>query len=252
MFLYRTYLYLKSFRIFHNIKSNDVTDILICGMPRSGSTLVFNIVRDLYGIENDENRYFKNIYNYNKLLLVSSDKIFKTHIYDEYIRKRIISGKTKAIFTYRDIRDVTVSLHQRGWLDDTSLFCKRRMKRISYNSLLYAAIPQVLSLRYEEFFYNAEQLVRGLKDFLEIEVDDKLIDEIISKYSRDNVSERLNNIEFNAKAKDEYNISTGFHKNHIYDSEIGKWENYFSIEYRKQLSNDWDLFLDKFGYKKNT
>ena len=138
---------------------------IVFGVPRSGSTLMFNIMDRLFedvGGVDSQIHYFvkKNMATVNYELAVN-----------EYLSTIKLSNK-KIIATYRDFRNVIISYHK---LYDTriqpitvsSLFISRIKQSLECLRILKENIPEneILFLRYENFFNNFDYIFDKLEDF---------------------------------------------------------------------------------------
>ena len=119
IFLNEFYTDFKKEISFHNYESKNNL-IWICGMPKSGTTLVERILDNLAYIRMDRSvlRVFpkKDLINHNNLKDYISCfpnnkySYIKTHLkYDKNIVETLIKEKFKIIVTFRDLRDVMIS-----------------------------------------------------------------------------------------------------------------------------------------------
>jgi len=226
-----------------------IKDIVVCGMPRSGSTLLFNLIRELMAVElGRSDGFFADESEYKKILL--NEKSFfikKNHEMSWVLINRINSNLSIGFFTYRDIRDVVVSLMQKGWIQDFDQWIDRKyLHRIVNNSLIYADVRNMHLISYEYLMNNKMKVVKDIKKVLNLQNIDEFSIEMIIKSS--SIEEVRNKIEKMPKSE-EYDRYTHLHKDHIADAEIGKWKYYLSDKQIEVINAISKKYLIKFDYK---
>jgi len=244
--LYKYYRKIKNFgSLFH--KSIAARDIVVCGIPRSGSTLLYKLIEEIIITEIRNNEiYFASDKEYLDALNNDfSYTLKKNHIYSPLLVKRIKSQKSIGFFTHRDLRDVVVSFMQSGWLQDFDEYIRsEKLKRISYDAILYAKTRNIVCIRYEDLMNQTSLIMNKICNRLNIKLDVKDINYIIDKYS-------INKVKEMAKKK-EGNIKMGkgadFHPNHVSDGKSGKWRKYLTEEQIKTIELQAYEFLKFFNY----
>jgi hypothetical protein len=232
-----------------NIKptSYPIKDIIICGIQRSGSTLVYNYTKELIEYKNKNiDTFFSFDIQYKNLLKNEySSLIKKTHTYTPYISRRIKKKQSIGIFTYRDIRDILVSAIQKGWINSYNDWIRNNgLNQIIFNALLFAETPNIIKISYQELIDNPEIVIKTIASNLDLIIDQDEIIRIIDKYSIPSVKNKISQIPANKKLE----YSDQFHKNHIYDAKTGKWKDYFSDSDIKIINNYCKRYLEYFNY----
>lgn len=224
-----------------------IKDIVVCGVQRSGSTLLFNIINQILA-ENkyNEDTFFEKEILYKKLLEKErSIQVRKNHTYLPLVANRIKKGLTIGFFTHRDIRDVLVSSIQKGWLTNIQEWVEsQRIRYMINNSLLYAKTPYIHIYSYHELMHDRRNVIKSVSEVLGIELNEESIEKIIRNTSIDKVKSKLQEIPQDVKLY----YDNQLHRNHIADGESGKWEEFFTEEEKKFLNNYCGEYLRYFNY----
>lgn len=169
--------------------------LVVCnGMPRSGSTLQYNIARLLLektgagvGKGYFQRDQFKR--NYDAFAgWGESDRLFLIKTHDAFPYEEEFHGREqiKTLYIYRDLRDVAVSLRKMFKLEGDKLFSALRRAVDTFD--LISANDHALMQRYEEVFLDLEHATREVADYLGLEVGDDIVGEVASECSIESVS----------------------------------------------------------------
>ena len=218
----------------------------VCGMERSGSTYVFQILTHL-GLS-----------------------VKKTHSHD------LDNDASVKFYTVRDPRDVICSyartaLKQElkdGLLEYSTTYCQREDLRAACYRLFYrpnarqldhriytweaeAGAP-VVFINYEEYFLgNERKLIRDVMTFVSmfevIDTSDAMIDEIIKKFSIEANHERS----LKYSGFEEWCDKTGIHGDHISADGKSTWRDEFNHEVAVCVDRYLGDFLIELGYEKS-
>ncbi|SRX75395.1 sulfotransferase domain-containing protein [Aequorivita antarctica] len=164
--------------------------VFCCGPVRSGSTLQFNITRELveksnsgYAVDYDYTDNFSKVYErYNDEKL----KVFKTHSLSPLMIELINNKKAVAIYCYRDVRDVIVSIAKKedNVVSNLVLNNKFILGYVDYYNLI-KNLPYKLMSKYEDFYNNIPRECRRIASILNIKANVEVINQIEKEYSRD-------------------------------------------------------------------
>lgn len=203
----------------NNHKSNE---IIAAGIPSSGSTMMYQVLATLF----------------------PSIRITKTH---DFIKE----ANAKIVVTYRDFRDVAVSLarvvrsqKKQPYQDkitrkELESSIKTILQRIdvldNYNTVALAS-KKVILMRYELFLKNYKYIFQQLSDFFEIKIDKATQLKVIETTSIEN------NLKISSKFPDfsYYDLESRIHGDHIYDGRVGGWVRFVNPE-------DYDLIYSLLG-----
>ncbi len=198
--------------------------IIFFGPGRTGSTLVYNILKDL-GF---------SIVKQHQLL--SHTKPDKTH---------------KFISCIRDLRDVLASrarIYKIKYSDKTIHSIITQMKRIGLDDLIKFVEQKkpILVLKYELFWNNYDYIFDELERFLDITIDKNKREMIKNKRNVD----AMKKIASNFKSFKQYDIHTNIHGDHISQNNgaPGSWIKNIPVEYHDLVSKELKYPLELFEY----
>jgi hypothetical protein len=224
-----------------------IKDIVVCGVQRSGSTLLFNLINEILA-ENKykEDTFFEKEILYKKLLeRERSELVKKNHTYLPLVARRVKKGTSVGFFTHRDIRDILASSIQKGWVNNIEEWVdSQRIKYMINNSLLYAKTPNMHIYSYSDLMNKREQTIRSISETLGIELNEESVQKIKQNTSIQKVKKELQQIPQDVKLF----YDNQLHKNHIADGSSGKWRKFFSEEEKNFLNKYCEDYLKYFDY----
>lgn len=227
-------------------------DIINCGAPRSGSTLMNIILKNI--LEKKiikENVFCGNESEYiNKLLNGDPNRLIKTHVYSYLIAKRIEKYKSIGFFTHRDIRDVIASQVQKGWIKDAESFIKtKKIKFYIYDAILYASTRNMHIITYDQLMNDIGGVINRVSGILNVKLTDDEISEIKSKISIKSINKRIKEDKLYDNGVKRYNVNSGLHENHIQNPESGKWKIIFNARESRIINDAAKQYLEYFEYR---
>jgi hypothetical protein len=195
---------------------------LICyGIPRSGSTLVYQLISGVY-----------------------PQGVVKTH--------RYCSQRVKTTASYRDFRDVVVSLWRRSKsgkahqqmtdaeVEKYATLCQARVKELDR----YLERGGICLLRYEDFVDNPAFIFKAVEKTFGIIVDPQKVEELVREHSLEKnreVARRLRGFK-------EVDSATQIHGDHIYQAEVGGWRKFVRDRTAERLELLLRAPLTRYGY----
>jgi len=215
------------------------TWVFCCGPVRSGSTLQFNIVREIVEHSNS-GQSLKYVYPdqfpevYDEFKNSEGIKVFKTHSITPIMEKMIRNGEAMGVSCFRDVRDVIVSMHHKSNspIHTDSDFSEFTKKYIEYQFFL-EELPNLYLSKYEIFYCNIHEEVKSISKFLQIELSDQLINKISNELTFSNSQDAVRKAKkekFIGRNGAEYLIEekTLLHSNHFRHIHPGAHGNYLS------------------------
>jgi hypothetical protein len=206
-----------------NLEEIDANEIeFICyGVPRSGTTLVYQLICGIY-----------------------PKGVAKTHRYCRHLVKTVVS--------YRDFRDITVSVWRRtnpknlrrqmnrAEVEEFAALCQQRIKDLD----MYFDRGGICPLRYEEFVKEPKIIFSAVEKTFGVVVSAEKMAELVDKYSLEKnreISDRLG-------GSKQIDPTTQIHGNHIYRGEIGSWRRFVSDRNAERLDFLLRPSLLRYGY----
>ncbi len=228
-------------------------DIVVCGMLRSGSTLVFNILREIllhkmkhhqgfYGLERDYRAKGPEDF---------IPTLWKTHTYSHLLVKRVSAGQSQAFFTHRNLLDSIASQLQKGWIDDLDEFlASTKLKRYVFTSILYDEHPDFTSISYRDLMSEKRAVVGQLFESVIGSRDEEVIERIHQDTEVASVKAKIEELNYDQYDRNLVNHATGLHRDHINDPKIGKWKEVISEAdaHKIQQTEAYRIFSEHFNY----
>lgn len=208
-------------------------EIINCGAPRSGSTLLNMIINKILMCSlSKEHNYAETSREYlAKLSNSTAYNLIKVHHYFPLVYKRIKKGKAIGFFTHRDIRDIVVSFIQKGWISDFNEYIEQKiLHRTVFTALAYAKCPNMQVISYYDLMHNKEDVIISVSKAFNVSLNQDEIQSIIEETSLESVNKDIKQMDTVNVGKTELNPGTGLHKDHIADGRIGKWNEFLSKE----------------------
>ena len=198
-------------------------------MIRSGSTLIYNILKELF----------------------PDYKINKTHNYSNNWKDSF--WRIPIVCTYRDPLDIICSSIKRNDQLATREVIEEHIKELKQYGFddfikLEENYKNKLNLKYENFYNNFNYIFKELEEFFKIQIPSKLRVEIESKLSIQGVKEKIKKFQ----TFKEYDEDTQWHGKHISDNEgmTKSYINFFNEEEINYLKFIYKDFREKYIYDK--
>jgi hypothetical protein len=228
--------------------------LVVCGMHRSGSTLVWQITRMLLedqpalrnprGLATDE---FRGAAEDPADVLMA-----KVHFRTAMKREDFPDEGAKYLYTFRDPRDVVASLYRKGRLkqghpDRGARNSRLTVRRELRGDAFWRGKSQVWIRRYEDFKDDVPGLVRDLASYLDVAVDDQRVAAIVEEVDLQAQAERA--LQAKRHGVDENLRITS---NHITDGREGAWRDTLTDEELVAIEGEGAVWLNTHGYAVET
>jgi len=232
--------------------------VISSGMQKSGSGYFYNIINEILvasgmGVDARKIKHQRNLdelmkwHNNNigqltflkllKLWRISAQEgvfVVKTHS-GPSLPVKILNklGALRIVYSYRDPRDVVLSAIDHGKKIQSEGEAHTFAQMVDFDKALenvkswlciwraYAEMPGVLTVQYEEMMQDPVSMTKKIEDFLKVSVDSGKRQNILWKYSRENVEGERTGMHFN-KAQ------TFRYKTDMTDEEKAKCKHEFS------------------------
>lgn len=229
--------------------------IFCCGMPRSGSTLQFQITAQLI----EEAGLGKRIETvrpteFGKLRKqYAADpawKVFKAHTCTDKMEKEFQRQNAAGVYVYRDLRDVVLSTMRKSEKTFDELWDMGFLEDRFEEYRRWTALPRVLVSRYETIIADLPAEVQRIAAHLGMALSAEAAQRIAADHSlerqRERIAAAVKNGDLRAGVVQGiyYNPTTNLHANHIHEGAIGGWKKVLSREQVERLeakAGDWLL-----------
>ena len=264
MNLYTTYRRIKyrnlaTFKLFTSLKDSfgcavripkQVQILLNCGPPRSGTTLIDVVLRQLVHMKSEQTlKYASSPCDLKSIVgMQHTQVVVKTHRYFPFSEAGIQHGKVIPILMHRDIKDIAASLKERGWIEDIEKECERNFFRhLSLSTLSYAQHRQAVILRYDDISRNPEKIINSLAGAVGVKLSTLERESLLAKYFSTKTTATQTSSSLRLKGN-EWDPITGFHPNHIQNPESGKWRKELTEKEANLIDTQCSEYDKSFGY----
>lgn len=213
------------------------------GMIRSGSTLQFQIAYQMLTRRKICRRWTYLVPERleRKLRRLDGTQVSglaKTHVLTPSAMKFLQQGKAKALYCFRDLRDVAVSGMRAFGYDWARFKADRLLEDAVTAEQVWRAQPGLLVQRYEQFMTDLPAAVTEIAQHLEIELEPREAARIARKLGLDRQKQRLKRWKaaFFASAT------------HIHHGEVGSWRHQLSPAVADEITTKYSGWLTAHGY----
>jgi hypothetical protein len=221
--------------------------VLCLGMQSSGSTWLYNIVREILAASGVHHVAYR-AENYENFLdpraAEADNAVLRAHNVDSGLLRILKLADVKAVLSFRDPRDAIASFMQR--FQPYGAKFPRICNDVARNLASVLSASQHfdhLSFFYEDGFTDDPGSVRRLAGFLGYELHEDQILAIFDKYRAETVKAFTAAIDtlpedrlFVDEASNAMDRVTSFHRTHISDMRVGKWRDVFDQETQAALT----------------
>ncbi|WP_200158579.1 hypothetical protein [Allochromatium vinosum] len=237
--------------------------VVVNGMTRSGSTVAFNIVGDLFDACGTlYSKYYSKDFPSSKTIFdhVSQNEkisfLIKTHNTDESLVCLVEKFIGKFVYTKRNLYEVSASFMRMSKVKESPFYKEKNVtlpELLSMLDLQVAEYKKAIDLPcclivdakdFSDLFLR--QTVVKINNFLEFEVDDNSIDMIVKKRLQKSSAEYSENLGADRLTSLGHDRKTFFHKNHVV---IGgtKVDDYLSFDWRSSIYEKFNHLINESG-----
>ncbi len=229
---------------------------IVNGNVRSGSTLIFNLLRILANSLTTNNfsawegdlkspqKFFQIVEENNNLKL----GLLKIHKYDKYVESKLFSHSAKAILTHRNLLDASLSywrmvntINSPFFISNPSFGILDQFIRNEINSfLLKNKSPNTLTIKEMEISNNLNKVITKTCNFLNISIENSSLNLLTEFLSKKNMGNLSSNKKLTKNLTGHQKI-TFLHSQHISN------ETYTEIKYSKVRDYIIDLLTNKYS-----
>lgn len=209
--------------------------IITAGMPRSGSTLLFNMVRLAVLAEPKSQKEERLSSGWISEILEMPDAsayLVKTHRLS-----RLMTMKSNSIFySYRDVRDALVSNYRKFDKSPSIEIVREWIRQYSI-----AKSKSVKMLKYEDMIKDLRSQIIEISNTLSKELSDETINSLV--YELNSMADRSS-----LDGEKRFSSDTLLHKNHITGTRSGEWQTLFDKELINDIHKEFDWWFSENQY----
>lgn len=232
--------------------------VFCAGMMRSGSTLQYQIAKTL--VERSERGVGAGSCvpgRFRELIARHEDAgqlhVVKCHRYLPTARGRLRRGEARALYIYRDLRDVVVSMMHKEERSFRQLMDAGFVEQLLEDDAIWSAQPNTLVSVYDDVTADVAAEVERIARFLEIDVALSEVDRIAAEHSLDRQKRRLEGFDFGQEGVAEGRTSlvdpdTLLHHNHVRSGRSGQWSEVLTREQVAEIERIAGPWLVARGY----
>ena len=212
--------------------------IFCCGMMRSGSTVQYQIVTELIESRNlGISIGWISQFNATAAKILEDaarrdDKmiVLKTHHYTAEAASLHERGLAKMIYSYRDLRDVVVSLGHQFYDSPEEVLSGSTVSRLLRNDYRWRHLPDILVSRYESIVDELPKEVLRIAHHLNISLTAQQAASIADKFSLARQRQRIGQLQLPSapEAANIYDPVNQLHPGHIQSATVGQWQSVLS------------------------
>ncbi|WP_199336936.1 sulfotransferase domain-containing protein [Oscillatoria sp. FACHB-1407] len=190
-------------------------------------------------------------------------KVIKVHECTDAIQSEFLRGNAIGIYTFRDIRDVYVSMMRQRLKSFADIWQEGFLEACLDNYKKWTELPNVLVSKYEEIMSDLSHEVCRIASHLSISLPATASEAIANNYSLDVQQARIEqfkekllqtplNPDDHRQMVDYHDEKTLLHMNHIDSAKVGRWRNDLTdleIAHIEEKVREW---CDRFGYTPST
>jgi len=205
--------------------------ILSAGMPRSGSTWLYNAARLIMLHSKLTSNTFSCGWIRDLDFPPQVDiMLIKVHNLPQFVAKKA----DLILYSYRDIRDALASSKRKSGKEPS-------MDRARYLIELDTKWRKLsdFTMRYETMIKNPNDIIERLASILEVkDIDSEYIVNEINKLSYDSPGQK----------KNEYNMVNLLHQKHITDGRHKSWNSDVDASLVKEIEKEYHYWFEKYNY----
>lgn len=201
--------------------------IYSAGMPRSGSTLLYNIIRLILSSKYSDKLSHGWIEEVNEIPK-GEVYLIKTH----HLNRMMTWRAFKTFYTFRDIRDVLVSRQ------------KMFKKEPSIEIVRFYIQQDQIAKKYADKVFSYDLLTNET-----IKVTNEISESLQISVKSDQILKLLPNPASVSTLKSGHSKQTLLHKNHVTGTKKLEWKDVLSDNLIRQIHNEYDWWFLENGYK---
>lgn len=225
--------------------------IFCCGMRRAGSTLQYQLTSDIVeskGIGKAMGWITPQQFSQMEAKHATKEGylVVKCHSYIEEAAELLSRRRAKAVYVYRDVRDVVVSAMKKNRKPFWHLVLSGFVEMVLDEYSQWTDVDNILVSRYETMVLDLREEVLRVAGHLGVGLGTSLADELSDRYTLDKQRQRIRAIDYKnqdlGEEADLYDPASLLHRNHIHSGQSGQWRtelSRFQVALLEYIAYDW-------------
>ena len=190
--------------------------VLIAGMPRSGSTLSFNVAKEVLKKSGSTEWITSNSTEKSILSCSSKNLLIKNHNIDNLAASLLKTDAMKVICTIRDPFEAMES-----WMEVFGFHFDETMEAFKKWAETFQQIKShALLIEFNDIENNLVLVIEKISAYLGISLSSAEVSELLKKYNKNLIGSFVNNLRSNSSSVIDigfsyYDEETFFHRNHV-------------------------------------
>tara|TARA_B100000427_G_C15433412_1_gene561874 strand:- start:216 stop:920 length:705 start_codon:yes stop_codon:yes gene_type:complete len=224
--------------------------ILIGGMPRSGTTFLFNTVKEYFlktsntvMLHNVKTSIFMGKFLEDKDSSIRSNKYINICHYHDFHKLFHSMDNLKIIYTIRDPRDTLISqMKLQNWTFEDTLKKVDHAVNVTNHMI---DVRNKIFFTYPFLIENRREAINRIFSYLDINLNQRQLDEL-EKYSSIENMKSINKVLFEETDATDFNNEFFFHSKHIQSGENERWKKELNKDQINFLTNRYHDFIKVF------
>lgn len=225
--------------------------VFCCGMRRAGSTLQYQLTKEIVeskkvgsGLGWVEPHQFTQLYSSCR----NEEGFFvvKSHRYIEKATELFSKEEAKAIYVYRDIRDVVVSMMNQSNKSFARVMLSRFVDLILDEHYKWTSVGDILVSKYETMVTDLGRESLRIADYLGVDLDESAANLVAEKYTSGRQVQRIRSFNYGnlvtRSVAAAYDPASLLHANHIHSGKSEQWRttlSRFQVGLIENIAYDW-------------
>lgn len=232
-------------------KSIGLKMLVVCGgMRRAGSTLQFLMVKKILQTTGQVQDHLSQEISEKTVLNYDVHNIIKAHRVTPEIMNLLGGKNSKALYIYRDIRDVLVSECQLLNIKPSirSVFMNEIVGSVIEDFSKWKTVPNIRLSEYSKIMANLSAEVQSISEYLGVDISENQATKISNDLDLKNMKNRQDTL-VDKSHKDNFDRKTMLHSRHINSGKSGQWSNYFTTSQVNVLESICEPWLSDQGFE---
>jgi hypothetical protein len=154
--------------------------------------------------------------------------VIKCHKYFKEVKELLLKKEAKAIYIYRDLRDVVVSTMNKNKISFWQLMRSGFIHSILQEYTKWNRLRDILVSKYEYMITDLVQETLKIADYMGVDLDESSAAEIAEKYSIAKQLQKIRSFDYSTLGiqaeTSKYDPNSLLHENHIFSGKTKQWE----------------------------